>query len=99
MRSISKLQNESIMLTKFYHSPELLEEEYECNLLSCELIDKYTKRQEIYIPKLNLYKTIKLPSDTKTNNNPLKCRLYLFRNEEKFTQKIKVELLSLPMCD
>lgn len=91
MRSIKKLQNESNLLNNFYKFPELLKQEYECDLLTYEMIDEYTKRQEIYIPKLNLYKTIKVSTDIQSN--ALKCRLYLFHNEDKFTQKIKVELL------
>jgi hypothetical protein len=110
MRLIRKLQNESSLLDKFYKYPKLLEEEYDCILLSDEIIDNYTKRQEIYIPQLKIYKTIKIyrerknvlldnPSiykkshDNNCEDSMQKCRLYLFRNEHNFREKIKVEIL------
>ena len=92
MRSIRKVQCDCSLLDMCHNSPELMEKEYDGYLF-----DKIDRNDGLYqyivfLPELKLSSRITLREDVANFENK-KFKLYLFKDEEKFKRKIRLQLL------
>lgn len=92
MRSIRKLQCDSLLLDRCQHDVRLLEAVYDGYLF-----DKLTREDglyqyTVYLPELKLSSRVILRAEL--NNYTVKmCKLYWFINEDSFKRKIRVQVL------
>lgn len=89
MKSIKKVQYDCEILYKMLNNPQLLERSYEGIILS--VLDKkcafYIEELKwlTYIPTQSLY----------VKYMKVRCKLYMFDNEEQMKKKIRVQIMSL----
>lgn len=92
MRAIRKLQTDCLLLDKCYNKPEILEKEYEGYCF-----DKLARNDGLYqfivfLPELKIASRI----TTRENMDNFERRMYklfLFKNEDKFKTKIRLQLI------
>jgi exoribonuclease R len=92
MRSIRKVQTDSVLLDMCHKCPENIDQIYDAYLF-----DKITKNDGffqyvVFIPQLKLTSRITI-SDNIENFTQIKVKLYLFDDEEKFKRKIRLQYL------
>jgi exoribonuclease R len=87
MKSIRRIQSDAHILHKVYHEPDILEREYEAIVLSTD------EKTTVYIEKLEWITQTYLDIPCKKYER-LKCRLYVFENEEQMRKKIRIQIIS-----
>jgi hypothetical protein len=92
MRAIRKVQTDCLLLDKCYNKPEILEVEYEGYCF-----DKLTRNDGLYqfivfLPELKIASRI-TTRENMTNFEKRMYKLFLFKNEERFRTKIRLQLI------
>ena len=93
MRSIRKVQNEFDLLFKFFNDPNMYEKTYEGILF-----DKLKKTDGsfaymVLLDNINVM-TRYVSQESYNNKSKLTFKLYLFEDENKLKQKIKIKLIN-----
>jgi hypothetical protein len=92
MRAIRKVQNDCHLLDLCSSNPEILEKKYEGYCF-----DKIIRRDGlyqyiVYLPEIRMMSRIVVREDL-GNYEKRNFQLYIFKNEEKFKKKIRLQLL------
>jgi exoribonuclease R len=93
MKAIRRVQLDCQILSDCMDKPqELLYNTHECYYINKTLRDDGLFNYVVYLPKLKLVTYLKTRDEIELNKQ-LRCRLYLFNDEERFRRKIRVQPL------
>ena len=92
MRSIRKVQCDCTMLDLCSNNPDILTKEYDGYMFDKIIRTDGLFQYIVFLPDLKLSSRITSREDI-TNFEARKFQLYIFHNEEKYKQKIRLHLL------
>jgi exoribonuclease R len=87
MKSIRRIQADAHILHKVMNAPDILEREYDAIVLSTD------EKSTLYIEKLEWMTQTYLETLCKKYQT-VKCKLYIFENEEQMRKKIRIQIIS-----
>jgi len=91
MKSIKKIQMNSVILNMYEKNTSILKKEYDVYLFDKIYKNEETYKYSVYIPELKLFLKITSRENFK-NMECKKGRLFLFLKEDTFTQKIRLQI-------
>jgi exoribonuclease R len=96
MRSIRKIQTDCFLLNRCWTDPMVIQKEYTGILFDKMMKNDGSVHYMVYLEELKLLSRIVLHQENNdmTNYSKIKCRIYLFENEEKTKKKIRLHLVS-----